>query len=166
MSLYAIAIITVIVFGTQAFIFWMGWKLGVLEAVVLVMVIGLSIDYTVHLSDAYLECDARDRHGRAQAMLTHLGESILSGAVTTLGASTFLLFTFNQFFFKFGIIIFFVICCSVIFSMVFFATLLDTIGPSGDMGNLHALLPCCANKHANGPSSSQTVPEGDVDTTP
>merc|ERR1712166_906983 len=129
----------IIVFGTMAFIGWCGWKLGVLEAVVLVMVIGLSIDYTVHLSDAYLENEKKTREERTQAMLTHLGESVLSGAISTIGASVFLLATYNQFFYKFGLIILFVISTSVIFSMVFFAAALDTIGPNDDFGNLYAL---------------------------
>ncbi|CAM9484798.1 unnamed protein product, partial [Choristocarpus tenellus] len=55
----------------------MGWKLGILEAVLFVMVrsrskvydiklevVGLSVDYTIHLADAYLESKGETREDR------------------------------------------------------------------------------------------------------
>ena len=32
-----------------------GWKLGILESIIYVMVVGMSVDYVVHLGEAYLE---------------------------------------------------------------------------------------------------------------
>lgn len=42
-------------------------------------VVGFSVDYTVHLSDAYLESESAKRADRVKDMLTHMGPSVLSG---------------------------------------------------------------------------------------
>ena len=46
----------------------MGWKTSVSEAVIYVMVIGLSVDYVIHLGDAFLECPDTKREDRVQFM--------------------------------------------------------------------------------------------------
>merc|ERR1719502_880723 len=81
----AIACIGSIVSSVMAFMFLIGWKLGVLEALVLVMVIGLSVDYVVHMADAYLEAPAEDRQGRTRYMLVKMGLAVINGGVTTVG---------------------------------------------------------------------------------
>merc|ERR1719181_664318 len=86
-ALCAIACIGSIVSSVMAFMFLIGWKLGVLEALVLVMVIGLSVDYVVHMADAYLEAPAADRIGRTQYMMKKMGLAVLNGAATTIGAA-------------------------------------------------------------------------------
>lgn len=42
-------------------------------------VVGFSVDYTIHLSDAYLESDKATRTERTQEMLAIMGPSVLSG---------------------------------------------------------------------------------------
>lgn len=61
-----------------------GWKLGILEAVLFVMVVGFSVDYTLHLSDSYLESNKKTRGERTRDMLTTMGPSVLSGYVHRL----------------------------------------------------------------------------------
>ena len=95
--------------------------------------------HVVHLSDAYLEAPFELRSERTRHMLVVMGVSIVSGALSTLGASFFLLFCYITFFSKFGSTIFFVISMSLVFSLVGYAAVLDTIGPSGDQGNVKAL---------------------------
>merc|ERR1719324_674198 len=96
----AIAILCVcsIVVSVVAFMFCVGWKLGVLEALVLVMVIGLSVDYVVHMADSYLEAPAQDRTGRTQYMMKKMGLAVLNGAATTIGAASLMCATYISFF--------------------------------------------------------------------
>merc|ERR1712159_549421 len=89
-ALCAIACIGSIVSSVMAFMFLLGWKLGVLEALVLVMVIGLSVDYVVHMADAYLEAPASDRLNRTKFMLAKMGAAVINGGVTTIGAAVFM----------------------------------------------------------------------------
>jgi len=128
-----ISIIVVLVIG---FTVMVGWKLGILESIIYVMVVGMAVDYVVHLGEAYLEAaDVHtDRHSRARDMLETRGFSIISGAVSTLGGISILLAAFVLFFKKFAIVMFFLIFMSLIYSLVFFAAVMDSFGPSGDFG--------------------------------
>jgi len=88
----AILSITSIVASVMAFAVWNNWRLGMLEAIIFVMIIGMSVDYVVHMADAYLEAVHNTRDLRTRFMLGKMGISVVSGAITTLGASTFMCF--------------------------------------------------------------------------
>ena len=62
----------------------MGYPLGISEAIAIVILIGFSMDYVLHLAGAYVESKRDDRLGRMQDALTTMGISITAGAVTTL----------------------------------------------------------------------------------
>ena len=62
-----------------------------LESLNLVLVVGLAVDYVVHLAEGYARSPASDRLTRTKDTLEEVGISVLSGATTTLGASIFLL---------------------------------------------------------------------------
>jgi hypothetical protein len=64
----------------------------------LCLVVGLSVDYVVHLAEGYHLSVRRERGGRTQDMLANLGISVLTGAATTLGAAFFMMFAKIQFF--------------------------------------------------------------------
>ena len=68
----------------------MGWELGTTEAIASVIVIGFSVDYCVHLANAYIESGAADRETRTRIALTTMGISVTAGAVTTIIAGAFL----------------------------------------------------------------------------
>jgi uncharacterized membrane protein YdfJ with MMPL/SSD domain len=102
----------------------------------LALVVGLAVDYVVHLAEGYSRSEARDRRGRVQEMLERVGISVLSGAVTTLGASLFMLFAKILFFMQFGIFMFCTIGFSLLYAIGLFATLLAIIGPEGDTGSI------------------------------
>merc|ERR1712124_142338 len=132
----AIASITSIVSSVMAFMFCLGWKLGVLEALVLVMVIGLSVDYVVHLADAYLEAPAEDRLERCKFMLVKMGLAVVNGGVTTIGAAGFMCVCYITFFEKFGIVILVTVFQSVITALFFFSAMMALFGPQGTSGNI------------------------------
>merc|ERR1712226_405075 len=120
-----------IVMSVVAFMFCVGWKLGVLEALVLVMVIGLSVDYVIHMADSYLEAPARDRLERTRYMIQHMGLAVMNGAMTTIGAATFMCATYIIFFKKFGIVILVTVFQSLITSLIFFSAMMALMGPQG-----------------------------------
>ena len=51
------------------------------------LVVGLAVDYVVHLAEGYGRSEHKDRKQRTRDTLTEVGISVLSGAVTTVGAS-------------------------------------------------------------------------------
>ncbi|XP_046379986.2 protein dispatched homolog 3-like [Haliotis rufescens] len=113
-----------------------GWKLGVLESLNLSLVVGLAVDYVVHLAEGYHLSRHEHRLGRLRDMLETVGISVLSGACTTLGASLFMLFAVILFFMQFGIFMFCTIGFSLFYSLLLFAPLLAICGPQGNFGSL------------------------------
>ena len=107
-----------------------------IEAMNMCMVVGLSVDYVVHLAEGYTLSLHNDRLSRVRDMLDLMGVSIFFGACTTLGASLFMFFTVLSFFSQFGTFLFSTIGFSLVFSMLLFVTLLGIIGPEGDTGNV------------------------------
>ena len=107
-----------------------------MESLNLVLIVGLAVDYCVHLAEGYAHSPHHDRESRVRQTLENVGISVLSGAATTLGSSFFLMFAVLVFFFQFGIFMFATIGFSVAFSIVFFMALLAAIGPQGDTGSI------------------------------
>lgn len=134
----SVSCIIAIVSSVLAFAVCMGWKTSVSEAVIYVMVIGLSVDYVIHLGDAYLECPDEKREDRVQFMVTKMGVSVISGAISSAGAALFMMFCRSLFLVKFGMVICYVISVSVVTSLVFFSAMLLVVGPSGETGSLTA----------------------------
>merc|ERR1712113_780959 len=142
-AIYSVFTIFVVVICVMGFGMANGWKLGVIEAVIYVMVVGMSVDYVVHLSEAYLASGESKREGRTRRMLGIVGSSVLSGAISTLLGIFWLFFATNQIFFKFGSFIFFLISCSCLMSLVAFTAAMTYVGPEGDSGNVYILYKNC-----------------------
>lgn len=121
----------------------LGWKFGVSECVAIVIIIGFSVDYVVHLANAYLESQAEDRNGRLSFSLLTMGISVVSGAVTTFAAGFFLIFPDIVFFYKMGILMMSTVGISIFWAMCFFTSIVAAIGPQGDAGNLRKCFRCC-----------------------
>ncbi|WAR18412.1 DISP1-like protein [Mya arenaria] len=120
-----------------------GWKLGVLESINLCMVVGLSVDYIVHLAEAYRSSPSTRRADRVRYMLESIGLSVISGAITTIGAAVFMLFAQIQFFFQFGIFIITTVGIALVFSLFGFTTFLSLFGPEENTGSVLALATGC-----------------------
>ena len=114
----------------------------------MVLLVGLSVDYVVHLAEAYSRSARTDRKGRVQDMLAEVGISVLSGAVTTLGSSIFLLPAKILFFVQFGLFMFCTIGFSILFALGFFVTAMAIIGPQGETGDIYAIFRKCCKKNS------------------
>ena len=103
------------------------------------VVVGLSVDYVLHMAEGYHLSERKDRLGRVQDMLENLGVSVVCGAFTTIGSSFFLFFGEIQFFLQFGAFMFSVIGFSMIYSMCFLTILLSLVGPENETGSFGAM---------------------------
>ena len=108
----------------------------VLESINVSLVVGLAVDYVVHLAVGYHASPCQDRHGRMKDMLRNVGVSVTSGAITTLGASLFMLFVKILFFMQFGIFMFATIGFSLFYALGLFTVMLGLIGPEGESGSI------------------------------
>lgn len=132
----ATLIIAMVTCGVLGIIPILGWKLNLFECLNLTLVVGLAVDYVVHLAEGYMELEDKDRLTRVRHTLGRVGISVFSGACTTLGASIFMLGAKIFFFSQFGIFIFCIIGLSILYSLFLFTTLLALIGPEGETGSI------------------------------
>ena len=135
-GLMATLTIAMVTCGVLGMISIVGWSLGVLESLNLTLIVGLAVDYVVHLAEGYMILDDQDRVTRVKYTLGHVGISVFSGACTTLGSAVFMLAAQILFFSQFGIFIFCTIALSIIYALFFFTTVLAMIGPEGNTGSL------------------------------
>lgn len=140
------AIISCITVGVVGVIPLAGWKLGVLESLNLTLVVGLAVDYVVHLADGYVRSQKQSRRDKVRETLGHVGISVLSGASTSLGASVFMVAAKILFFFQFGIFMFCTIGLSIIYALILFTTILGIFGPEGNAGSLEPFYNWCKRK--------------------
>jgi len=118
-----------IVASLIACIVWLGWTMSMLESICLTILVGLSVDYTIHLANAWVNAQGKTREEKLKEMLTEIGISVFAASVTTF-LSAIALFTCNvMFFVKFGIFIAFTILLSMIYSFGLFTVLVSIVGP-------------------------------------
>ena len=79
--------ILLVVSSILGFMWLFGWELGTIESVSATVLVGLSIDYVVHLAHSYMEATATSRKERVRMALTEMGCTVLGGGVTSMGAS-------------------------------------------------------------------------------
>eukprot|EP00927_Polykrikos_kofoidii_P029474 TRINITY_DN2548_c0_g2_i3.p1 TRINITY_DN2548_c0_g2~~TRINITY_DN2548_c0_g2_i3.p1 ORF type:complete len:1131 (-),score=131.89 TRINITY_DN2548_c0_g2_i3:175-3567(-) len=114
----------------------LGFKLEVFTVIFLIMAVGLSVDYTVHLVHAYNECEGT-REERVKKCLSSMGITVLSGAATSLLAAVPLFFCKGIFFFQFGVFVFQTIFLSMLLAVFNLPPLLLLFGPTGHTGDIH-----------------------------
>ena len=112
------------------------WHLGTAEAVAAVIIIGFSVDYCVHLANAYTESEASTRAGRVRDALGTIGISITAGAVTTFLSGVWLWGCCITFFNKFAFLVVGTVISSYFWSMLFFTSVAIVAGPMGTFGSL------------------------------
>ena len=64
-ALYAIKSVVFIVLCVVAVMVLNDWQLGVSESIAMVIIIGFSVDYVVHLAAHYVHCSAPSRYDRS-----------------------------------------------------------------------------------------------------
>jgi hypothetical protein len=106
-----------------------GWEFGISESISVVLVVGFSVDYTVHLGSHYIHSPYEDRYQRSKFALFEMGISILGGAITTIGSGVFLMPCVIIIFHKMAIMIISTIMFSLFYSLIFFVTLTHICGP-------------------------------------
>lgn len=120
--------------------FLAGLKFDSNVSILIVMVVGMAVDYAVHLTHFYNEA-AGDRYEKAQAALHGVGVSVVGGAITTAGAAFPLCFSPNyQFFYQAGVFILCVAFYGIIFSFTLLMPLFMVCGPTGETGDISAML--------------------------
>ena len=114
----------------------LGWGIGAIECVCLTIIIGLSIDYCLHLGHSYTHAYASDRYKRTRNAVADVGSSVFGASMTTVVSMLVLLLCTIKIFNVIGTIIAVTILLAVAFSLGTFAAMLSMCGPEGNSGNV------------------------------
>merc|ERR1719183_1915587 len=111
-------------------------SLGIIETIGLSIAVGMSVDYTVHIVNAYNNCPAPDRVSRIRHSMTLMGISITLGMIATNISVFFLLLCVITFFTGFGQFIIMTIFYSWLSAFFILCPLLMLLGPEGRSGEI------------------------------
>ena len=139
-ALLSTVAVTMNIFCVVALTIFAGFKSGMYESIFTILVVGMAIDYAVHLAHFYNHAKGT-RYERAQTALDGVGISVIGGAITTIGAGVPMCLTVVVFFNTLGWFILLVAITSIVLSFIFLLPALMIIGPEGTQGDLGFLLP-------------------------
>jgi hypothetical protein len=146
-SLYAMLSILLIVTTLMGFLFAvLGYTFGAIEAVGVTIFVGMSVDYALHMAHGYHSAHGSNRFEKVRDALTHLGISIIGGAVTTAGAAVFLFFCHMYLFIQLGTMMFMNTILALFFSLIFLSCMLMVGGPMTHTCDVYACLGAVKSK--------------------
>lgn len=122
-ALFASVSIFCVLISVVGSITMLGWTLGVIEAILVSILAGFSVDYVIHLAHAYTHAEG-DTTSRINIAFSEMGITVFSGMLTSIVASIPLFFCTLTFFAKFGTFLCLTIGLSWIFANFVFMSLL------------------------------------------
>ena len=157
LAFFCVLLIVFVVLGVTAMA---GEALGIIESVVLAILVGMSVDYVVHVGVAFIRAQgASTRVERMGMALEEVGQPVLSGALTTLITASALFLPTLVYFGTFGRMLCFITCFSSFTALTYFPMLLMYFGPmhkACQFSLASALARCCNRREA--PSSTPDMP--------
>jgi predicted RND superfamily exporter protein len=138
-SLLSILCITSIILTLLGATKALGWKFAMIESTCVIIFIGISVDYVVHLCHQYVHSVEPLRYGRTKAAYRQMGQTILAGALTSIFSASFLLLCEASSIQKFGLMLMITIVSSLLAALILLPSLFFVIGPNGRAGDLRQL---------------------------
>ena len=136
----ALVCLVTIIASVLAIFTMAGWTLGIVEAVSITILVGLSVDFILHLAEAFTKSHFHKRGDRGEDAVARLGAPVSAAGITTFIAVIPMLGCTVQIMYKFGVIIPVCIVLSLFYSLHMFVPLLMQFGPQGsDLGFLRGL---------------------------
>ena len=89
-TLLAILCVAIIMLSVICVMVLCGWEFGISESAGVVLLIGLSVDYVVHLAAHFSQSSNLAPRAKIAAAYREISMSITSAAVTTIGCGLFL----------------------------------------------------------------------------
>jgi hypothetical protein len=131
LTLFSTVTIGFVLTSVTSILVAIGWTLGFLESICFAILIGVSVDFVIHLAHAYSHKPGEiSREDRTKYALVKMGPSILATAVTTILSAVVMLFTVITFFQKFALILFVTVIMASLGSFIFLLTILVCVGPT------------------------------------
>eukprot|EP00746_Dinoflagellata_sp_MGD_P018815 gnl/MRDRNA2_/MRDRNA2_143667_c0_seq1.p1 gnl/MRDRNA2_/MRDRNA2_143667_c0~~gnl/MRDRNA2_/MRDRNA2_143667_c0_seq1.p1 ORF type:complete len:512 (+),score=63.43 gnl/MRDRNA2_/MRDRNA2_143667_c0_seq1:129-1538(+) len=139
-SVYTLVTIILIVMSLLGFLFsFLAWPFGAIEAIGVIIFVGMSVDYCLHVAHGYDHAHYFTRDEKISDMLIHVAASVVAAAGTTAGSTVFLWFCNIYIFKQLGIMMFANTTIAVLLTFFFLVPLLSKAGPVGHQGSLTAI---------------------------
>lgn len=106
-----------------------GWVIGMLEAIILVLIVGLSFDYTLHYGAAVPKNDDCARH-RIETAVQRATRPVSMAAASSFGSGLVLFGSKTHAFFQVSVFLLISTAYSLLFATLFFIPLLYIFLPS------------------------------------
>ncbi|XP_038056111.1 protein dispatched homolog 1-like [Patiria miniata] len=129
LTLWAMLTITSAVVVTVAILVLLGWELNIVEATIITLAVGLSIDFTIHYGVAYKLSPLKTRRQRARYSLTTMTPAISMAALSTFSAGALVLPATVLSYYQIGFFLMLVMVVSWVHSTFFFQSLCTVAGP-------------------------------------
>ena len=130
-SAIAATCLVFVILGVLASMLACGWKIGMVEALCLIIVSGLSVDPVLHIASAFSQGSARlSPLARAQQAVQRMGPPLLASAITTLASALSLSACQLTLLSKIGLFMIFSTIWSLGTSVTLLPALLATFGPA------------------------------------
>ena len=114
LALFATLSILSVLLGVIGSVTMLGWTLGTIEAILISILAGFSVDYVIHLAHAYHHAEGTVEQ-RVLSAYADMGISVFSGMLTSVVASIPLFFCTLTFFAKFGTFL----CLTIVYAWIF-----------------------------------------------
>ncbi|XP_072164099.1 protein dispatched homolog 1-like [Diadema setosum] len=125
---------------TVACLICAGWELNVFEASILALIVGLSVDFTLHYGVAYLRASGVGRSVRSEHAISTLSSANTMAALSSFMAGALMLPATVLAFRQLGIALQVTMVSSWSFGTFFFISLCRILGPQANFGQLEPLL--------------------------
>ena len=97
----------------------------------MIYVVGMTVYPFIILSREYCKSSSETRIKRLRDAFGRVGGCIVFGCIVSIATAAFVEFGISDIFHKFGLFMFMSMFFSVVYCLMFFATLLGLIGPKG-----------------------------------
>lgn len=158
-SLYSIFNIAQASITIVAILVLLGWKLYVLESLIISLAVGLTIDFVIHFGVAYNLSKEDTRGKRVLDVLNAVGCSASMAALTSFLAGVAMLPSTVYCYYQFGIFLMLCMVVSLAYSIFFFLPLCHWIGPVGPMAKIPLPKCCKETKSQATPNEERSLDE-------
>ncbi|XP_071501982.1 protein dispatched homolog 1-like [Diadema antillarum] len=145
-TIYAIYTITCAVFVVVGAVVLLGWELNIVEAIVISLGVGLSVDFTIHFGVSYRQSEEEGRKRRSIDALKQVGSAVTLAAITTFAAGAFMMPSMVLSYIQLGTFLMLVMTVSWVYATFLFISICHTIGPEGTCAQFTR---ACCHKFSN-----------------
>ncbi|XP_066915627.1 patched domain-containing protein 3-like [Clytia hemisphaerica] len=129
-SLLVVACVAFSLIEIAAFMGFWGLTIDTVTTIILVIAIGLTVDYSVHIAHGFMASRAGDRNQRMTEALYEVGPAVFHGGFSTFLAFALLSASQSYVFLTFFKVFFLVVIFGMFHGMVFLPVMLSLIGPA------------------------------------